>query len=509
MDKSTGHQSLAHKASWGYVWNQGFQLLQFGIVFLLTVIIARYLGPTLQGDYATIASYGSLVFLVVSLGFDESLNRYTAKHSADTSLIKGIFINLLRWRLLLALPAVTLIFFLAPQVSALFHRAYLSFYFQLFTPLVLVGLFTALFENLFMGRLKIKVITIIKLVNSLINLALVYYLLNLGYGIGAIILVSLAINVVYFFILVYLSEKELPGAMQTQPMKPIYSFSITLWLNNGINFILGKQLDILFLSIYSLPSEQIGYYHVGIGLAIALNAILYSGLFGVSLAALSEAYAKGGLDSLRRGWQTIIKLALVLCVPAFAFLIFNADVLIIKFYGEEYRQSIALFQVFSSIFIFMRILGGGVHITTLYALGREKLALVLRAISGGLNIVLTLILIPYWGVWGALYATAIATVLVISLELTFAKRIIQGKYPIAFAIKISVATVLGLIPSWLVPGGSFLWFFARGGCFLVIFILVAYLVKPLSADDREILDKAFPKLGRLFASFVPQRMKER
>jgi O-antigen/teichoic acid export membrane protein len=505
MSASADKHSLAHKASWGYVWNQGFQLLQFGIGFLMSIIIARYLGPSLQGDYAVISSYGSLAFLLISLGFDESINRYTAKHSTDISLIKGIFINLLRWRLLLALPAATIMIILAPQISALFERAYLSFYFRLFTPLILVSLFTALFESLFMGRLKIKAITIIKFVNSLINLTLVFYLLRLGYGIGAIILVSLGIVVVYFFILVYLAEKELVGVMQTQPMKPIYSFSVTLWLNNGINFILGKQLDVLFLGIYSLSSEQIGYYHVGIGLAITLNAILYSGLFGVSLAALSEAYAKGGLDSLRRGWQTIIKLALVLCVPAFAFLIFNADVFILKLYGEEYRQSIILFQAFSVIFIFTRLLGGGVHITTLYALGRERLALVLRAISGGLNIILAVVMIPVWGVWGALYATAIANVLVIFLELSFAKKIIQGKYPVAFALKISLATILGLIPSWLLPQGGFLWFFVHGGCFLVIFTLVVFLLKPLSQDDRGILDQAFPRLSGFFAGFGAQK----
>jgi len=501
MGEGEQKQSLAHKATWGYLWNQGFRLIQFGLGFVLTIIIARYLGPQLQGDYATITSYGFLLILIITLGFDDTLNRYTAKHSSEIGVIKGIFFHMLRWRLVIAMGAGLVLFILAPQISEVFARPYLSFYFRLTVPVVFITVVSSLFENLFIGRLKMKALTIVRLLGSGLNLALVFYLLYLGYGITAIMLVTFGVSVISFCVLVYLSQRELAGLLKSSPMKPVYIFSMSLWLNNGINFILSKQIDVLFLSIFALPSDKIAFYHIGVGLAVSLNMLLYSGLFGVSLAALSEAYAKGGYELLRRGWSTIIKLGLVLSVPAFAFLIFNADVLITRFYGKDYTPSIILFQVFSYIIIFMRILGGGVHITTLYAVGRERLALILRAISGGFNIVLALVLIPFFGVWGALYATALATVLVISLELFFTRRIIQGKFPLSFTLKVLAAVAVGLIPSFILPSGSFLWFFIRGIAFLLIFGSLVYLAKPLEESDLGLLDKAFPKMHRFFALF--------
>ena len=57
-------KSLAVRASRGYFLSQATRIIEFGLVFVQSLIIARLLGPERQGYYATIIGFGNLVGLI-------------------------------------------------------------------------------------------------------------------------------------------------------------------------------------------------------------------------------------------------------------------------------------------------------------------------------------------------------------------------------------------------------------------------------------------------------------
>jgi O-antigen/teichoic acid export membrane protein len=156
--------------------------------------------------------------------------------------------------------------------------------------------------------------------------------------------------------------------------------------------------------------------------------------------------------------------------------------------------------------LFTKLLGGGNHITVLYATGRQKIALAVRFAAGTGNVALNLFLIPWLGALGALIATGVSQLLVVIIELVAVKRfVIRAAFPIRFNVSLISACLLGLLPG-LVIKPSALWEVAGAGVLYYVTIIgVLYLLKPLSDKDRTLLTEINPLIGKFVKRFSATR----
>jgi len=492
---------LAKKASSGYLWSQIARIIEFALIFVQSIIIARFLGPEHQGYYAIIIGFGQLISFFLNFGFEAVVNKYIAIYSDEKKKAAGLFLLIFKLRALIAFVTYSLIFIFAHRVALLLSNEMLTPWLRIASIMFFTGLVYSPMEFLYVGRLRLKEISIIKSANLLMTIILIYIVLRMGYGISGIVSMMAIVNLITI-IVIFIQTKDLyKETVVPSNLKPMFIFGLFLWLNGLVGFFIQKQIDVVFLSIFKLPGEQIGYYYIGVGLADRISMILISGLFGVSLSALYMAFKQGGYEKTKAAWWILLKMSIGISVPALTFVYLLGRDIIILFYGEEYIPAIVLFKAFVIVHLVLRTFGYDQHITALYAIEKEKTVFLIRAIWGGICIVAEILLIPVFGVWGALIATSSSLIGVTFTEMIVIGRILGGYFPRGFFIKIALATIVSVIPIYFIPLFGIKAILVKGVIFVIILISMLLIIKPFDRSDYGYLSKSFPRFERYIRLF--------
>ncbi|MCP4229341.1 MAG: oligosaccharide flippase family protein, partial [bacterium] len=284
-------------------------------------------------------------------------------------------------------------------------------------------------------------------------------------------------------------------------LKSSVLFGLTVWLINLANFGLGKQSDIVLMGVFNRPNSDIGFYQTAFGFCNTLNTLALGGFFGLSLTSLAAAFSKGK-HVLGKAWVILIKVGSVIVSPGLLFTIIFAKPIIIGLFGEEYESAVALYQVFASIMLAARYLGGKSHLVALYAAGREKIGFVTRLVIGSVNIGLNVILIPRWGALGALIGTGVSEVLMSFAEMIAVSRITKTRFPIKFQSVLLFSSLLASLPLFFINIESLLLTAILGILYYLVTVLLLWLFKPLEEDDVDLISSINPFLGRAAGLFV-------
>jgi len=142
------------------------------------------------------------------------------------------------------------------------------------------------------------------------------------------------------------------------------------------------------------------------------------GLIPISPLALPKLSEKS-IKEIKKGiFKKFLKLFLV-SIPLTAFLILIAP-LIYKILFPQYIESIPYFQVLALTLVFLPF---SLLSTSFVAEMRKKELYITSVISPILKIILFLILIPFYGIWGIIFAILITQVCSSALTLYFFKKI--------------------------------------------------------------------------------------
>jgi len=274
------------------------------------------------------------------------------------------------------------------------------------------------------------------------------------------------------------------------------------WVNGLLEFILGKQADILLLSYFLVGAHSIGQYDVAMSFAQLINFGLTTGLYGVSIAAF--ATVAGQNEALvPKYWESLSRFVIIAVAPALVFAAFFADVLLPWVYSPEYQESILLFQIYTVFLLITRLLGGGIAADYLYASGKTKVLLTASAVSGAVNILLAVVLIPRLGTLGAIYATGVAALVIAGIHGFYLRKILRVHFPFTFGLSIIVSSAVSAILTkslgWNVAEENAVVLVVLYAIFLV---LISYILKPLVYEDIDLLSKLGEqpfRFARLFA----------
>ena len=102
-------------------------------------------------------------------------------------------------------------------------------------------------------------------------------------------------------------------------------------------------------------------------------------------------------------------------------------------------------------------------------------------------VVIGVLLIPHWGPAGALVADGLAQVLIGALLLAFLWPVLPRKFPLWFTMKFLLGLTLAALPGILWHPASRLLIGVSGVIFLLLCIGFFIIIKPLSAEDLELI----------------------
>lgn len=491
--------SLVKRAADGILWAQAGKAAEAALAFLLSIVVIRRLGPEQYGEYGLLLGIIALGTLLTSLGFRQILGKNVPYLLAEDKMasVRYLLRWALAWRLGLTCALVLLLIPLAQFLAGLFHLPDLGPYRWALAMLFLSQNARLLLVAFFQATLEMKRVLVINLVHWSASLALVLALFAWqGVSVAAVLWASALASLLSCGVGLALAREWLfQGSGSQVPGRPLWRFGRTVWLTDFANFGLGTEADILFMGYFLTDKAQIGFYRAAVMPVQRLMGLLFSAWSGLTMPVLSAAYAAHGSEGVRRAWSSYIKLVSGLAIPLLILLIAIAEPLLTQLYSDEYLYSARLLQLYALFQVLGFAFGHGLSTEFLQTLGRERLALRLRLATAGLNVLLSILMIPRWGAAGAIVATGLAGLLMWSAETAVAARSYRLSYPIGFVAKILLVSICSGGVTRLLPAAGWAGLALASVVYTAVFASLFYLVRPLTEGDKAALLVIAPKMG--------------
>ncbi|MFO7660535.1 MAG: oligosaccharide flippase family protein [Candidatus Cloacimonadaceae bacterium] len=397
-----------------------FRIIVLVISFVTSVFSTRYLGVELKGKLSYLITISGFVWMVLDLGLYRSFPYLVRKFPDKVSslfywILLQFFINLA----VLTVLGLSLLQFFSGVIGYAFSPVYMI----LFVCLITFAQLATQLQSLYLGLNKIWKHSLAQLLNALIMLTLVltgYAFLRQSDRLAYIIIATiLSYTILIIYYTVNHNWKQPDNKLDLSFIKSAYKSGIRVFLSTLFILML-IRFDIV------LVKRLLGYSEVGIySLAahlIDMLQIASNVVGGLLLVKLSDS-----TDDIEK-WIIMKKLlmsffALLLIANAgFAIL---GKFIIGALYGTQF---IPVYFVY--LWLIPASFGlsfGSLFNMYLNSKGFPVISIILPAIALLVNILLNLLLIPLWGIYGAALATSIAYLLWFIMILGYEQKCSQGK----------------------------------------------------------------------------------
>jgi O-antigen/teichoic acid export membrane protein len=466
-------------------------------LFAISILLTRYLGKERLGDYATLLVIPVFIRLLNSFGLETLINKKLPElNIKDPSGAQGKY---LVGRLLVLRFATTIVFcfliyhFLSYYLDFIHSQWLMEFRWVLILYFVVISV-DSILSTLFMTLLRFKALAKTEIFGALLNLFLLTLFISLDYGISGVLYAYIFSASVTSAIYLALARDQYLGPVK----KPEWDdMGHLAWVSYGITFLgfgLLAQSDVLLLNYFEVGRADIGLYHLVTGLAGAM-AFLLAGVAPMALSLFSEIYTKEGTKSLANLYCQIVGFASYLTIPVYVFCVLNSSHVINFIYGSAFLEGAGALGVYATFAGIQTALGINFTVSSLYVIRRQGVALRSTVEGSILNIGLNLVLIPLFGMMGAITATGIVMVYMVlrQLKTITTEMEIASVFPVIGQcfLYCLIASIPCLILSWLNKGHLII------NLLLYLTTLVAFLVyvKPFNDEQRRLLINVYPKLN--------------
>ncbi|HEY7650327.1 MAG TPA: exosortase [Methylomirabilota bacterium] len=431
--KSTRETILRNTFWYGLVTGLG---LVAGL--LMSIMLARGLGPARMGDYSYLLWLLRTMTAIATLGFALATTRYTASALAQGEPRRAAaYLQLLSGRQLVASALVAAAFL---PLIMLFAPA------DLFLPLLIitVGLIPVTLEGIYShaayGAQRYDITTQVSTLKMTLHLLAAIVVLSLGGGILGLTAGGLLGTTISALVI-----RKRARALYPTPDRPISgtqgaeltAYLIPLSAVAVLDALVWDRSEVFFLRLYA-SSAQIAFYSVAFGLA-SRGMVAAEVAAGTLLPALASLHGRGAHEEFGRVYRAALRWVALVGAPIAAIGGALAPDVVTLLYGAPYLPVAALLvpMLVVSVVGVLRTVAWA----ALRATGDQRWALHATWISASLNIGAAVVLIPRLGAWGAVMANATAQLIASLLAFVAVARRERCGFPAFDLARIAVAAV--------------------------------------------------------------------
>lgn len=354
---------------------------------LLTIVFTRLATREIFGNFQFILSILSILTFISVPGINVAVIKYTS-HEKDGVYRRGSILKLLYS--LIGIPLLLIIgvyFFYYDSRAVGIGLMSVSVFFPF-----LYGM--DLWESFLVGKKRFKNIFIYKSIFSVINLAVVVLVIYLKRDNLTLIILSYVVahsvfNIIYFLITRKLikNSREAPE-WRKEGYKLTARSIISLLYNNVDKIIIGILLGPVELAIYSI--------------AVVIYRKLLFFIKEILNVITPKLFEKTKDDNYRLDRRTMLFAGLLISLLV-AVIIIIIPKMYILFFSEKYADSIRYAQIYMLIIPISFIN----NIIQIFLIGKNRINSIIRnqVISICLNLILYFVLIPIWGIYGAIISS--------------------------------------------------------------------------------------------------------
>lgn len=363
----------------------------------ISVYVARILGPEAKGTYYLLVQLVAIIVLCGMFGIDNSAIYFLGKNRMPKAELSAniLFLTLLSSIVLLVLTLSfrnLLVNSVLKGVPA-GHLMVMSFAVPFF-------LFNQIFLSLILGMNRIIMYNVSQMLCYFFlffNFIIFVVISKLGlYGAYlGYIFTYLLMDCIYVFLLIRKAELRI----NWDHIKPILDYAARGFLGS-IALLLIFKIDSFILNVFS-DIRQVGFYSIAVSVAelilfvpLAIGTVLFPKLTSQEAARLNFSAAR-----------VIRTIFLFLVLLGLFFLIFGKQ-LIMLVYGKVYLPSVIPMYILLPGFIFVSLYY--LFFSYFNAIGKPEIITFIAVITLVVKLILSLLIIPRWGISGAALASSIS-----------------------------------------------------------------------------------------------------
>lgn len=423
-------------------WLMVSQVIVSICAFVWTIVTARYLGPSVYGIFGTAVSFAALFGIVIDFGLPTYLVRAIAtdfehEHKyLDNAISLKIFLSI--FYVLIVFLSVLVLGWESKLVAACVIVACEN---------IIKSYHAVLFAS-FQAHEKMKYQALTNIILNVFTLIFILLVCCTDFALWGILAAYIAGNFIALIYEVYALRKHI--------IKPKLTFDFSFYrvllkeglpfALNGLFYTLYYSIDIVMLTHFS-TTYNTGLYNSTYKLITVLT-LFYTIYSSVVFPVMSKLF-KNEKDLLKLSFVKSIKYLSLVTIPIAVFCFFYGFD-IINIYGAQYVEagSILKILIWTVCFLFVN----GACSLVLNASHEEYSVTKIYSIAALFNIVLNIILIPKYSVYGASFATVLSEILILFLQLYMLRKINQlpDKHIIYDMLRICLASgVLAIILYYL------------------------------------------------------------
>ncbi|MEP7234898.1 MAG: oligosaccharide flippase family protein, partial [Ignavibacteriota bacterium] len=271
---------------------------------------------------------------------------------------------------------------------------------------------------------------------------------------------------------------------------PLMLYGITTWGSDILSGVLGRQPDILMMrGILGEHSSEIGFYLSATLLLLITEYIFLFGLGGTLVSIFSKLAHDDENNSPDKSYPSLSKARLeiagfqnVVLLPLCAYMMMFSPEVIRSIYGPQYNSAIPMLRIgLIGLAITISIFAGGMQITTLVAIGKERVVFRNRLCWGIINLIGNYFLIRAYGGLGAVIGTQFANAASCGSEYFISRKYVSGSFRLVPTLKIvAIAALSAIGTSWLLvvlnPGMADIFRAIIGALITAAIISALYLI---------------------------------
>lgn len=393
--KSEGFKKYFANTSWVI----GEKILRIIAALVISVWVARYLGPD---DFGTLNYAQSLVGLLTAistLGLNGILVREILQNKVNTNkLIGTVFILQTIGSVVIMLSIFLFIYF--TETAEITSKILIIF--GAITFLQSFNVIESFFQSKVLSKYTVKSSVISLIISSILKILLIVYKFPLIYF--AIVMFIENLVLVFGYVHYYNKKNDVNFSV---------SFSIKLaksLLKDSWPLILSSIVVSIYMKIDQvmikemISSKAVGFYSAAVRLSEAwyfVPTVIGSSLFPAIMNAKKNG-TKVYYERLQNLYDLMFLLAIVIAIP----ISLVSKPLVQFLYGTEYLQSseILTIHIWTGIFVFLGVSRSG----WIIAENLQKFSTIYLSIGMVTNVTLNYIFINNYGITGAAYATLIS-----------------------------------------------------------------------------------------------------
>ncbi|MCF6410126.1 flippase [Pseudalkalibacillus salsuginis] len=390
---------------------------------LLLIVLARFLGPSGQGQYTLVILLPQLLMTFMNLGVNTSTIYYVSREEIDVdsavknNLYIGVFLSFVS-----ILIGMVIAFFFSDRF---FEEA--STTFLLLSLIALPFMFLNIyFQTVFQGLQQFGVFNTILIITQLGTLFFVcLFIIVLDYGLtGAVVAFILGhlittVSIVYILYAKFGFRYE-KGAFNLSYFKKSVLFGLKAHISNVMSF-LNYRIDLLLLG-YFLNPAAVGVYvtAVNIGERISILSQSLSTVLLPRIASVDDERDRNRVTSILT--RNFLVFVLLLTIGVFFF----ADWVIDLLFGVRYEKSSSLLKWLIpgvAALSIDRLLSNDIA-----GRGKPEVNMYVSLFNVLFNVGLNIYLIPLYGVVGAAVATTTTYILSLIIKIYLYKKVTSSNY---------------------------------------------------------------------------------